>query len=393
MMSRRIPSHAASRTRRSRSRLLAGALATTVTLGALAGVAFAYFQTTDSSNPAAASAASLVAVSPSAAEASSTAVNISWSNPGTQPAGTEYVVQRTSPSSSTVCTTTGISQLGNTSVADLCQDSGLLPGTAYSYSVTAELGNWLSTPGTVSFTTMAVTISSPGNGTAFGSNWGGSISGTSSAATGTTISNVKVSIQQGAGSCWAGNGNSWTTACPNYVATSGSVGSWTLSLPIGDLNSVNTYHLTAQATDSSSRSATATSSFTFNTSGPVPAAPVASASVHYTDSNGVYWVNAETVNLTDTVSYSGAGTVSSVAYYWCSTSSCNSTNGTLIGNGSGASWSFAWLSGSLPSTDGTYYIAAVATDSLSTVGTSPSTKFGVDRTAPSVPTPSVNGIA
>jgi hypothetical protein len=177
------------------------------------------------------------------------------------------------------------------------------------------------------------------------------------------------------------------------VATSGSVGSWTLGLPTADLNSVNTYHATAQATDSSSHSATAQSSFTFNTSGPIPAAPGASATTHYTDSNGIYWVNSETVNLNDTVSYSGVGTISSVAYYWCSTSSCNSANGTLIGNGSGASWSFAWLSGSLPSTDGTYYIAAVATDSLSNVGTSPSTKVGVDRIAPSVPTPSVNGFS
>ena len=391
-MSQRTPSHAAPRSRRSRSGLLAGALTTTVVLGALAGVAFAFFQTSDSSNPAAASAASLSAVSPSATEVSSTSVSISWSNPGSQASGTEYVVQRTSPGVSTVCTTTGAGQLGNTSVADLCQDSGLSPGTAYSYSVTAKLGNWQSTPAPVSFTTMAVSISSPGSGTAFGSNLGGSTSGTSSAATGTTISNVKVSMQQGSGSCWTGSGNSWTAVCPNYVSTSGSVESWTLGLPTADLNSVNTYHVTAQATDSLSHAATTTSSFTYNTSGPIPAPPVASAGTHFTDGSGVYWVNSETVTLTDTVSYNGVGTVSSVAYYWCSTLSCGSANGTLIGSGSGPTWSLAWSS-NLPPTDGTYFVAAVATDSLSNVGTSTSTKVGVDRTAPNVPTPSVNGIS
>ena len=105
----------------------------------------------------------------------------------------------------------------------------------------------------------------------------------------------------------------------------------------------------------------------------------------------MYWVNAETVNLTDSVAYAGAGTVSSVAYYYCTTSSCNSSNGTFIGNGSGGSWSYSWTTGNLPVSDGTYYIVAVATDSLSNVGTSSTSKVGVDRTPPTVSTPSVNG--
>ena len=391
-MSQLDPAHTASRVRGSRSRLLAGVLTTVVVLGALAGIAFAYWQTTDSSHPAAASATSLVAPSPSAAEASATAVNVSWTNPTGQPPGTEYVVQRTSPSSVTVCTTTGSSQLGNTSASDLCQDSGLSPGTAYTYSVTAELGNWQSSAGTTSFTTMAVNITTPSNGSTFGANWSGSISGTSSPATGKTISSVKVSIQQGSGSCWSGSGNHWTTACPNYVPTGGTVGNWTLSLPIGDLNSVNTYHITAQATDSSAISATTMSSFTYTTTGPSPAAPVPSATTHYTGS-GMYWINAETVNLTDSVT-PGSGTVSSVSYYYCyNNSSCTSTNGTLINaTTSGGSWSVNWtITSSVPTNDGDYYVVAVASDSLSNVGTSPTTEIGVDRTAPSVSTPSVNG--
>jgi hypothetical protein len=391
----RLFERAAQHARRSsvgRARVLVTLSASIVGLVALvAGLAFGFWVSTDSSNPAAASATTLSTPSVSATEASATSVNITWTA-GSQPPGTEYVVQRTSPSPLTICTTTGTNQLGNTGVADTCQDSGLSPATAFSYSVTAVLGeNWQSSAGTASFTTMAVNIMTPVNGSTFGANWGGSVAGTSSPATGTSVSNVKVSIQQGSGSCWTGSGNTWTAACPNYVATSGTVSNWSLSLPIGDLNSVNTYNVTAQATDSSNISATATSSFSFNTTGPSPAAPGVSATVNHSAS-GVYWINAETLNLTDTVT-PGAGTVTSVAYYYCSTLSCGSS-GTFIGNGSGSSWSYAWAPSNLPASDGIYYIAAVATDSLSNTGTSATaTKFGVDRTPPVLPAPSVNGLS
>jgi hypothetical protein len=107
--------------------------------------------------------------------------------------------------------------------------------------------------------------------------------------------------------------------------------------------------------------------------------------------NNVYWVNAETVGLTDSVTDAGAGTVSTVAYYECATTSCSASNGTLVGDGSGANWSFSWTAGNLPASDGTVYIVAVATDSLSNVGTSSPTEIGVDRTPPTVATPNVNG--
>ncbi len=361
-----------------------------VTLGALAGVAFAFWQSTDGSNPAAAWATSLLAPSASASEASATSVNISWSNPSGQPPGTEYLVQRTSPSSATVCTTTG-SQIGNTGTSDLCQDSGLSPATAYSYSVSAVLGNWQSTAATTTFTTMAVKISSPTSGTTFGSNWSGSISGTSSPASGTAISTVTVSIQQGSGGCWSGTGNSWTALCPSYVATTGTVSNWTLSLPVGDLNSVNTYDVTAQVTDSSGSAATATSSFTYNASPPVPSPPTVSA--QHTYANGtVTWTNGQSVGLSDTVA-PGAGTVNAVSYYWCTTASCNSSVGTLIGTSTngGPTWSEPWSS--LPTSDGVYYVVAVATDSLSDTGTSTAAEVGIDTTPPAVSTPSVNGQA
>ena len=368
-----------------RRRVLAGAAAVVGLVALAAGLAFGYLVTTDSSHPAAASATSLSAPSVSAGEASATSAKISWTA-GSQPTGTDYVVVRNPGAGQvTVCTVPASTSS--------CVDSGLSAATVYSYSVTADLDAWQSSAGTASFTTMGVDIATPTGGSTFGGNWGGSVAGTSSPATGTTISTVKVSIQQGSGSCWTGTGNVWTAACPDYVATGGTPTNWSLNLPAGDLNSVNTYHVTAEATDASGNSASTTSSFTYDTTGPSPAAPVASATTHYVDSNGVYWVNAETVNLTDSVSDGGAGSVSSVAYYRCATSTCTATNGTLIGNGSGGSWSYSWTAGNLPVSDGTFYIVAVATDSLSNVGTSSTTEIGVDRTPPTVSTPSVNGLS
>jgi hypothetical protein len=366
----------------SRPRLFVGVLATVVTLGTLVGVAFAFWQTTDSSHPAAASATSLSQPSVSATEASATSVKVSWTA-GSQPTGTQYQVVR-NPGASQVTVCTVPASTSN------CTDSGLSSATTYNYSVTAVLGAW-SSAGTASFTTSSLTITTPTSSSTFGTNWGGSIAGTSSAASGTSISNVQVSIQQGGGSCWTGSGNTWTAACPHYVATSGTVSNWTLSLPIGDLNSVNTYHITAQATDSLSIASTATSSFTYNASPPVPSPPTVSAQHTYVNGS-VTWTNGQSVSLSDTVT-TGAGTVTTVSYYWCTTSSCNSTVGTLVGTSTngGPTWSEPWSS--LPPSDGVYYVVAVATDSLSNSGTSTTTQVGIDRTPPTVSSPSVNGFS
>jgi len=389
-MSQLTPAHAARRGRRSPSRLLAGVLATAVTLGALVGVAFAFWQTTDSSNPAAASATSLSApTGATATETGATSVKIGWTNPGTQVTGAQYeVVRNPGAGQVVVCTVSA--------PTSTCTDSGLSAQTSYSYSVMAVLDNWQSSASSTSFTTMAVSITSLTSGSTYGTNWnGGPITGTYSAASDTTITAVKVSIQQGSGfsACWNGSSNSWATTCPNYVnVTSFGSGSWSLSLPTTDLNSVNTYNITAEAIDSLNITGTSsTVSFTYNSTAPSPSAPVPSATTHY--STSPYWVNAETVGLTDTVTYSGAGTVSSVSYYYCSTSSCTASNGTFIGTSTtGSSWSVNWtITSNVPTNDGVYYVVAVATDSLNNVGTSSTTEIGIDRTPPTVSTPSVNG--
>ncbi len=97
-----------------------------------------------------------------------------------------------------------------------------------SYNVTAQaqdsVGN-VFTSSTVGFTyniaapalpTVAITY--PVDGTTYGTDWGGAITGTAAAnAEGASISDVEVSIQQGSGSCWTGTANTYTATCPNYV--------------------------------------------------------------------------------------------------------------------------------------------------------------------------------
>ena len=396
-MSQLTPAHAPRRARRSPSRVVVGVLATVVTLGALVGIAFAYWQTTDSSNPAAASATSLSAPTvATATETGATSVKIGWTNPGTQVSGAQYeVVRNPGVGQVVVCTV----------AAPTCTDSGLSAGTSYSYSVIAVLHNWQSSATSVSYTTMEVNVTYPVDSTTYGSNWTGTLTGTASAATGTTISSsgVKVSVQQGSGSssCWTGSGANFTAACPNYVTASYASPNWSLGLPASDLTSGDTYHVTAQATDSLSVSTTSTTvSFTYTIPAPIAVAPTATATTFY--STNPIWFNHENVTLTDvTPSPNGGPPVSSVTYYYCLTSngSCTNTstaNWTLIGNStaSGSNWTLTWASATLPA-DGTYYLMATATNSASiTSGPSAtSTKVGIDTTPPTVSGPTVNGFS
>jgi len=371
-------------------------LATAVTLGALVGVAFAFWQTTDSSNPAAAAAMSLSApTGATATETGATSVKIDWTNPGTQVTGAQYeVVRNPGAGQVVVCTVSA--------PTSTCTDSGLSAGTTYSYSVMAVLDNWQSSAASTSFTTMAVSVTYPNN-TTYGANWSGTLTGTASAATGTTIpaAGVQVSVQQGSGtsSCWTGSGANFTASCPNYVVATYSAPDWTLGLPSGDLTSGDTYNVTAQATDSLSVSTTSTTaSFTYSVPPPVASAPGASATTSY-GTNPPIWFNKEDVTLTDSPSVNGGTSVASVTYYYCltSNSSCTNTstaNWTSIGTSmaSGSNWTLTWASTSLPA-DGTYYLMATATNSSSiTSGPSASsTEIGIDTTPPTVSTPSVNG--
>ena len=123
-----------------------------------AGAAFAYFQTTDNSNPAAALAATLTAPSGGTQDgtATPTAIPIRWTSPsGYAPTG--YTVLRCAgsgctPASSPVvggCSDVITPVVNATSCID--SDTALAAGTTYTYVVEALLDNWTS-PVSATFT-------------------------------------------------------------------------------------------------------------------------------------------------------------------------------------------------------------------------------------------------
>jgi hypothetical protein len=126
----------------------------------LAGVALAYFLTTNSSD-AEAQAATLSVPTTGAQNGTATTstVPIRWTAPtGYTPTG--YTVLRCSGSS---CTPTTISNgtCSGTITATSCTDTdtGLAQGTTYTYEIEADLGNWVSSPGS-SFTAATTAVSS-----------------------------------------------------------------------------------------------------------------------------------------------------------------------------------------------------------------------------------------
>jgi len=147
--------------RRFRRLLILGIGAAAALLFVLAGVALAYFVTTDSSHPAQAAAATLAVPTAGAQNGTATTstVPIKWTTPtGYTPTG--YTVLRCTGST---CSPTSINNgtcsgtVSTTSCTDT--DSALAAGTTYTYEVEAKLDFWVSSPGN-SFTAATSAVSS-----------------------------------------------------------------------------------------------------------------------------------------------------------------------------------------------------------------------------------------
>jgi hypothetical protein len=137
-------------TPRFRRLLVLGIGAVAALLFVLAGVALAYFVTTDSSHPAQAAAATLAAPTSGTQNgtATPTTVPIKWAVPaGYPPSG--YTVLRCTGSACTTFSTITNGGCSGTVSGTTCtdSDSALAAGTTYTYEVMARLDNWVSTPG------------------------------------------------------------------------------------------------------------------------------------------------------------------------------------------------------------------------------------------------------
>ena len=116
-----------------------------------AGAALAYWAATDSSNPAAAAAATLSAPTGGTQNgtATPTSIPIKWTAPtGYTPTG--YTVLRCTGSSCSPSTAIASGPCSGTISGTSCSDTAVSAGTTYTYEVTASLDNWVS-PASASF--------------------------------------------------------------------------------------------------------------------------------------------------------------------------------------------------------------------------------------------------
>ena len=223
-----------------------------------------------------------------------------------------------------------------------------------------------------------VNITYPVDGTTYGTDWTGTITGSSLAnETGQTISDVQVSIQQVGGSCWTGSGNDYTATCPNYVLVTSGTTSWSVTIPDTDLTNGDTYNLTAEATDGVGNLGTS-STVTFAHDTAVPSVAV----IYPVDSTtyGADWTGTVTGTASSNSGDSTAITATALAIedtttdaWWNGTSFSNSTQSFETASGT-TGWMLTLPASSLTS-DNTYSVIAQATDSAGNLGTSPSVSF------------------
>jgi len=225
-----------------------------------------------------------------------------------------------------------------------------------------------------------VAISYPVNGTVYGTDWTGAITGSAAAnATGASISTVAVSIQQGTGDCWTGSGNTYTASCPNYLPVTTGTTSWSLTLPTTDLTSGDSYSVTAQATDSDSNVGTSsTVTFSYDTTVPTVVVTFPVNGTHY---DATTWTG--TITGTASSNSGGSTTITGVSVaiedtkttMWWNGTSFSATTQTFVPVTSGTTtWLLSFVAGNLTSGDG-YSVVAQATDSAGNVGTSSPVSF------------------
>lgn len=262
--------------------------------------------------------------------------------------------------------------------------SSLTSGVGYKVMAKAtDSVGYVGTSSTVSFTynttVPSVAITYPVNSTTYGSNWGGSITGSAATnASGATITKVKVSVQQVGGLCWTGSGDTYTASCPNYLAVTTGTTSWSLSLSKSDLTVGDSYKVTAQATDSYGDVGTSSAvSFTYATAPPTVTITYPSSGTNVCACNysgkitGTASSNAGVGTSISSVSVAIENTTTSK--WWSGASFSDSSQYFVKASGT-ASWNLA-LAGSKLVTGDSYSIVAEATDSLGNVGTSSTVTF------------------
>ena len=112
-------------------------------------------------------------------------------------------------------------------------------------------------------------VAYPVTSTIYGTNWAGTISGTSSTSSGSAVASASVSVKDTTANKWCG----WHVVRGGQLnLRAGDLGttSWSLTFGAGHLTSGDSYSVTGQATDSAGNSGTSSpaTAFTYNTTAP-----------------------------------------------------------------------------------------------------------------------------
>ena len=390
-MSRIRPAHRfGSRTTSWRSRALFAVLGATVCLGiAGTGVAFGYWNSTDSTNPAHAVANSLPQGATPSASLSSTiydTVTITFAEVSTTAGGVEipasdYILKRyPAGGGSPVTVTASCSGTGTIT----CTDSSVPEGTWQYTDTPTYATNWVgiesakSGPVTVN-TAPTVTITYPVNGATYGSDWTSMITGTASAGAGTTIKSAEVAIEDTTSGKWW-NGTSFSASSQTFVPVTDTT-TWLLSFGAGNLTSGDNYSVVAEATDSLGNIGTSsTVRFTYCLHNR-PTAPTViitypvDSTTYGTNWTGIITGTASS-NSGDSTTITGvaAAVEDTTTGKWWNGFAFNLGTQTFVAASGDTTWMLGLAAQNLTSGD-SYSVIAQATDSTGKIGTSSTVTF------------------
>jgi hypothetical protein len=166
-------------------------------------------------------------------------------------------------------TQTFVTATGKTTWMLAMAAQALTSGVSYTAvaQATDSVGN-TGTSSTVSFTydtaPPTVVVTYPVNNTTYGTNWTGTIAGTASSNSGSSLSSTKVAIKDASTGKWW-NGTGFSASGLTFVVASGTT-SWSLGLAAKYLTSGATYTVTGEATDALGNVGTSsTVTFTYST--------------------------------------------------------------------------------------------------------------------------------
>jgi hypothetical protein len=278
-------------------------------------------------------------------------------------------------------TKTFVTATGNTTWMLTLAAQSLIPGDTYTViaQATDSAGN-VGTSSTVSFTYLiptappTVSITYPVDGSTYGPNWTGTITGTAStnSGPGSTIKGTRVAIEDTTTTQWW-SGSSFNDATQTFVAATGNT-TWMLAMPANDLTSSDTYKVVVEATDSLGKVGTSsTVTFAYMPQPTVTITYPVDSTTYSADWNGT---------ITGTASARPGATISSVSLaiedtttkqWWNGTSFSDATQTFVKATGT-TTWYLPLGAGSLTSDD-SYALVAGATDSAGNVATSASVTF------------------